>query len=193
MLGPSGCGKSTLAGSIAGLVRPARGTISVNGRTFCSDAPPVDLPAAARGIGFVFQSHRLFPHLTVRENLFFGRVFGRRRSSADAGRLIETLGIAHLLERHPDTLSGGESQRVALGRAILAAESLLIMDEPLASLDAARKTELLGYFERIPEITGIPVLYITHAADEAERLARTVLRMKDGRITDVLSVRSRPS
>ena len=87
----------------------------------------------------------------------------------------------------------GESQRVALGRAILAAESLLIMDEPLASLDAARKTELLGYFERIPEITGIPVLYITHAADEAERLARTVLRMKDGRITDVLSVRSRPS
>ena len=193
VLGPSGCGKSTLAGSIAGLVRPARGTISVNGRTFCSDAPPVDLPAAARGIGFVFQSHRLFPHLTVRENLFFGRVFGRRRSSADAGRLIETLGIAHLLERHPDTLSGGESQRVALGRAILAAESLLIMDEPLASLDAARKTELLGYFERIPDITGIPVLYITHAADEAERLARTVLRMKDGRITDVLSVRSRPS
>lgn len=85
VLGPSGCGKSTLAGSIAGLVRPARGTISVNGRTFCSDAPPVDLPAAARGIGFVFQSHRLFPHLTVRENLFFGRVFGRRRSSPSLG------------------------------------------------------------------------------------------------------------
>ena len=95
------------------------------------------------------------------------------------------LGIAHLLSRRPDTLSGGESQRVALGRGILAAETLLIMDEPLASLDSERKAELLGYFERIPEITGIPVLYITHAADEAERLAKTVLTMKDGRIADI--------
>lgn len=95
------------------------------------------------------------------------------------------LGIAHLLSRGPDTLSGGESQRVALGRGILAAETLLIMDEPLASLDSERKAELLGYFERIPEITGIPVLYITHAADEAERLAKTVLTMKDGRIADI--------
>lgn len=161
MLGPSGCGKSTLAGGIAGLVKPASGTISVNGRVFRSDDPCIDLPVESRGIGFVFQSHRLFP------------------------RLIEVLGIAHLLSRGPDTLSGGESQRVALGRGILAAETLLIMDEPLASLDSERKAELLGYFERIPEITGIPVLYITHAADEAERLAKTVLTMKDGRIADI--------
>ncbi len=161
VLGPSSCGKSTLTGSIADLVKPASGTISVNGRVFRSDDPCIDLPVESRGIGFVFQSHRLFP------------------------RLIEVLGIAHLLSRGPDTLSGGESQRVALGRGILAAETLLIMDEPLASLDSERKAELLGYFERIPEITGIPVLYITHAADEAERLAKTVLTMKDGRIADI--------
>ena len=178
VLGPSGCGKSTLAGGIAGLVKPASGTISVNGRVFRSDDPCIDLPVESRGIGFVFQSHRLFPHLTVRENLLFGRRFGGRRTAVDQDCLIEVLGIAHLLSRRPDTLSGGESQRVALGRAILAAE-------PLASLDSERKAELLGYFERIPEITGIPVLYITHAADEAERLAKTVLTMKDGRIADI--------
>ena len=168
VLGPSGCGKSTLAGGIAGLVKPASGTISVNGRVFRSDDPCIDLPVESRGIGFVFQSHRLFPHLTVRENLLFGRRFGGRRTAVDQDRLIEVLGIAHLLSRRPDTLSGGESQRV-----------------PLASLDSERKAELLGYFERIPEITGIPVLYITHAADEAERLAKTVLTMKDGRIADI--------
>lgn len=128
VLGPSDCGKSTLAGGIAGLVKPASGTISVNGRIFRSDNPCIDLPVESRGIGFVFQSHRLFPHLTVRENLLFGRRFGGRRTAVDQERLIEVLGIAHLLSRRPDTLSGGESQRVALGRAILAAETLLIMD-----------------------------------------------------------------
>ena len=185
VLGPSSCGKSTLTGSIADLVKPASGTISVNGRVFRSDDPCIDLPVESRGIGFVFQSHRLFPHLTVRKNLLFGRRLGGRRTAVDQERLIEVLGIAHLLSRRPDTLSGGESQRVALGRGILATETLLIMDEPLASLDSERKAELLGYFERIPEITGIPVLYITHAADEAERLAKTVLTMKDGRIADI--------
>ena len=162
VLGPSDCGKSTLAGGIAGLVKPASGTISVNGRIFRSDNPCIDLPVESRGIGFVFQSHRLFPHLTVRENLLFGRRFGGRRTAVDQERLIEVL-----------------------GRAILAAETLLIMDEPLASLDSERRAELLGYFERIPEITGIPVLYITHAADEVERLAKTVLTMKDGRIANI--------
>ena len=155
-------------------MKPASGTISVNGRVFRSDDPCIDLPVESRGIG-----------LTVRKNLLFGRRLGGRRTAVDQERLIEVLGIAHLLSRRPDTLSSGESQRVALGRAILAAETLLIMDEPLASLDSERKAELLGYFERIPEITGIPVLYITHAADEAERLAKTVLTMKDGRIADI--------
>lgn len=142
VLGPSSCGKSTLAGSTADLVKPASGTISVNGRVFRSDDPCIDLPVESRGIGFVFQSHRLFPHLTVRKNLLFGRRLGGRRTAVDQERLIEVLGIAHLLSRRPDTLSGGESQRVALGRGIL-------------------------------------------AADEAERLAKTVLTMKDGRIADI--------
>ena len=124
-------------------MKPASGTISVNGRVFRSDDPCIDLPVESRGIGFVFQSHRLFPHLTVRKNLLFGRRLGGRRTAVDQERLIEVLGIAHLLSRRP------------------------------------------GYFERIPEITGIPVLYITHAADEAERLAKTVLTMKDGRIADI--------
>ena len=128
VLGPSSCGKSTLAGSTADLVKPASGTISVNGRVFRSDDPCIDLPVESRGIGFVFQSHRLFPHLTVRKNLLFGRRLGGRRTAVDQERLIEVLGIAHLLSRRPDTLSGGESQRVALGRGILAAETLLIMD-----------------------------------------------------------------
>lgn len=114
-------------------MKPASGTISVNGRVFRSDNPCIDLPVESRGIGFVFQSHRLFPHLTVRKNLLFGRRLGGRRTA----------------------------------------------------VDQERKAELLGYFERIPEITGIPVLYITHAADEAERLAKTVLTMKDGRIADI--------
>ena len=144
MLGPSSCGKSTLTGSIADLVKPASGTISVNGRVFRSDDPCIDLPVESRGIGFVFQSHRLFPHLTVRKNLLFGRRLGGRRTAVDQERLIEVLGIAHLLSRRPDTRSGA----------------------PFSP-------------------PGIPVLYITHAADEAERLAKTVLTMKDGRIADI--------
>ena len=186
VLGPSSCGKSTLTGSIADLVKPASGTISVNGRVFRSDDPCIDLPVESRGIGFVFQSHRLFPHLTVRKNLLFGRRLGGRRTAVDQERLIEVLGIAHLLSRGPDTLSGGESQRIRLATQIGSAlTGVLYVLEPLASLDSERKAELLGYFERIPEITGIPVLYITHAADEAERLAKTVLTMKDGRIADI--------
>ena len=185
IFGTSGSGKSTLLNQLAGLEKPTRGVVRIGGVPISLLNENQLAAFRQKHIGFVFQSHRLFPHLTVRENLLFGRRFGGRRTAVDQDRLIEVLGIAHLLSRRPDTLSGGESQRVALGRAILAAETLLIMDEPLASLDSERKAELLGYFERIPEITGIPVLYITHAADEAERLAKTVLTMKDGRIADI--------
>lgn len=115
VLGPSSCGKSTLAGSIADLVKPASGTISVNGRVFRSDDPCIDLPVESRGIGFVFQSHRLFPHLTVRKNLLFGRRLGGRRTAVDQERLIEVLGIAHLLSRRPDTLSGEVGITMMLG------------------------------------------------------------------------------
>lgn len=190
LLGPSGCGKTTLASAVAGLRKPESGLIRVNGRTFFSSDEGIDLPPQKRGVGLVFQNHRLFAHMTVRENLFFAEKAGGRRSGVSAGELIEALGIGHLLSRMPQTLSGGESQRVSLGRAILGAETLLIMDEPLASLDEARREELLGYFERIRAITSTPVLYITHSAHEAERLADAVLRMEAGRITDA-SVRKR--
>ena len=185
LLGPSGCGKTTLAASIAGLRKEAAGLIRVGGRTFLSTAQNILLPAPERGIGFVFQNHRLFPHLSVLDNLRFGMTAGRRQPLADERTLIDALGIGALLERRPDTLSGGESQRVALGRAVLAAETLLIMDEPLASLDEARRLELLDYFERIRDVTTIPVLYITHAREEAERLADTVVELRAGKILSV--------
>lgn len=185
VLGPSGCGKTTLASCIAGLHEPSRGYIAVNGRTFWSSEDKIALPARKRGIGFVFQTHRLFPHMTVRDNLAFGNRVGARHTTADPDELIDVLGIRRLLDRRPDTLSGGESQRVALGRAILAAETLLIMDEPLASLDASRKEELLGYFERIPTVARIPILYITHSIHEAERLADTIMTMASGTVTDI--------
>ena len=174
LLGPSGCGKTTLAAMLAGLRRPTSGFIRVNGRTFCSSEEGIWLTPQERGVGYVFQTHRLFPHLTVRENLFYGRTHGRR-TEIDADALIDVLGIGSLLGRLPRTLSGGESQRVALGRALLAAQSLLIMDEE-------RRDELLGYFEQVPSVTPLPVLYITHSQAEAERLADTVIRMKAGRI-----------
>ena len=181
LLGPSGCGKTTLAAMLAGLRRPTSGFIRVNGRTFCSSEEGIWLTPQERGVGYVFQTHRLFPHLTVRENLFYGRTHGRR-TEINADALIDVLGIGSLLGRLPRTLSGGESQRVALGRALLAAQSLLIMDEPLASLDEDRRDELLGYFEQIPSVTPLPILYITHSQAEAERLADTVIRMKAGRM-----------
>ncbi len=185
LLGPSGCGKTTLAASIAGLRKEAAGLIRVGGRTFLSTAENISLPAPERGIGFVFQNHRLFPHLSVLNNLRFGITAGRRQPLADEKTLVDALGIDALLERRPDTLSGGESQRVALGRAVLAAETLLIMDEPLASLDEARRLELLDYFERIRAVATIPVLYITHAREEAERLADTVVELRAGKILSV--------
>lgn len=185
ILGPSGCGKTTLASNIAGLKTPSSGRIAINGLTFWSSDKHISLPVNRRGIGFVFQTHRLFPHLTVFENLHFANQIAGRPCQANANELIDVLGIGHLLKRYPDTLSGGESQRVALGRAILAAETLLIMDEPLASLDSERKEELLGYFEQIPKISSLPILYITHSANEAKRLANTILTMSAGTITHI--------
>lgn len=190
LLGPSSSGKTTLSACLAGLCRPESGFILINGKTFFSSEEGVWLTPQERGIGYVFQSHRLFPHLTVRGNLFYGRQAGRR-SDIDPDALIEVLGIGALLDRRPRTLSGGESQRAALGRALLSPESLLIMDEPLASLDEERRDELLGYFGQIPEVTPLPVLYITHSQAEAERLAGTVIRMKAGRIVSTTTLNQR--
>lgn len=181
VLGRSGAGKSTLAKVLAGLAEPDRGTVVFGGETFFDSARGVSLPPEKRGIGFVFQEHRLFPHLSVRSNLSFGRIAGGRRPRADMERIVELFGIENLLERRPPSLSGGESQRVSLARAILAAENFIIMDEPLCSLDAERRESLLGYIEKIPAAFDIPILYITHSANEAKRLADSILVMDAGR------------
>jgi molybdate transport system ATP-binding protein len=163
---------------IAGLVKPTSGYIEVNGRTLFDSAKNIDIPPDKRNIGYVFQDSRLFPHMTVRQNL----LYGANKQKNDLANIASLLGIADLLSRYPDKLSGGEKQRVAIGRALLSEPKLLLMDEPMASLDAGRRDELLQYISIIPKELGIPVIYITHAMDEIMRLANKVGLMTAGRL-----------
>jgi molybdenum ABC transporter ATP-binding protein len=182
MFGPSGCGKTTLLRCVAGLTRPASGYVAVGGQVWQDDAAGVWLPTHRRPLGMVFQEASLFPHLTVQRNLDFGRrrvPAAERRVSLE--QAIELLGIGHLLARRPAGLSGGERQRVAIARALATSPRLLLMDEPLAALDAARKAELLPWFERLARELRIPVLYVTHALDEVARLADHLLLLEGGR------------
>jgi molybdate transport system ATP-binding protein len=182
VFGPSGAGKTTLLNIIAGLERPDSGRVVHRGRVLFDASRGVCLPPERRGLGCVFQQPRLFSHLSVRSNLEFGPRFGGRPKRPGAlEAVVELLGIGHLLGRRPNTLSGGERQRVSIGRALMAGPSLLLMDEPLASLDRARKTDLVAHIARIPERLGVAVLYVTHAEDELEALADRVLRLEDGR------------
>jgi molybdate transport system ATP-binding protein len=183
LFGHSGAGKTTVVNMIGGLVRPRRGRIVVGGRTLFDHARGIDLPAHKRRLGHVFQEGRLFPHLSVRQNLLYGRWFSSAR--ADPGRfgeVVELLGIEGLLARRPRSLSGGERQRVAIGRALLCAPAALLMDEPLASLDAPRKAEILPYLERLRDQARLPIVYVSHAIDEVAQLARTMVLMSDGRV-----------
>ncbi|HQZ56544.1 MAG TPA: molybdenum ABC transporter ATP-binding protein, partial [Ottowia sp.] len=179
----SGCGKTTLLRAVAGLARPAPGRVVVNGQAWQDDQAGLWLPTHRRPLGVVFQEASLFEHLDVRRNLDFGRrrvpAAERRVSLAQA---IELLGIGALLSRRPAQLSGGERQRVAIARALATSPRLLLMDEPLASLDAARKAELLPYFERLQRDLDIPMLYVTHSLDEVARLADDVLLLDAGRV-----------
>lgn len=182
LFGRSGAGKTTIIQAVAGVVRPDRGRIAVNGEVFFDSAARIDVPIEARRVGYVFQDARLFPHLSVERNLRYGE----RRSRAterpvrfDAA--VELLGIGHLLSRRPHTLSGGERQRVAIGRALLSQPRLLLMDEPLAALDEARKNEILPYLERLRDEMGLPILYVSHAVDEVLRLADRVVALREGR------------
>lgn len=143
LFGRSGAGKTTLVNAIAGLLTPQRARISINGRVLSDTQAGIHVPPHQRRIGYVFQDARLFPHLTVRNNLLYGRFFARRNDIITFDHVVDLLGIAHLLQRRPATLSGGEKQRVAIGRALLARPRLLLMDEPLASLDEARRAEIL--------------------------------------------------
>ena len=183
VFGPSGCGKTTLLRCVAGLTRPDRGRVAVGAEVWQDDAAGLWRPTHRRPLGLVFQEPSLFAHLTVQGNLDFGRrrvPAAQRRVSLE--QAIELLGIGHLLQRRPDGLSGGERQRVGIARALATSPRLLLMDEPLASLDAARKAELLPYFERLARELAIPVLYVTHSLDEVARLADHLLLLHDGRV-----------
>jgi molybdate transport system ATP-binding protein len=182
LFGRSGTGKTTIVKAIAGLVRPDSGSIRIGDREFFNAARRIDVPAHRRRVGVVFQDGRLFPHLSVRENLLYGdaRAPGEKRITLDA--VTSVLGISSHLGRRPVALSGGERQRVAVGRALLSQPQLLLMDEPLVSLDEARKAEILPYFERLNSEFGIPILYVSHAVEEVMRLASDVVLLDEGRV-----------
>ena len=186
LFGRSGAGKSSVIGAIAGLLRPDAGCIRLNDTVFFDSARHADVAVERRRIGYVFQDGRLFPHLSVEGNLRYGlrRVPAGERS-VDFDRVVDLLGIRHLLPRRPVYLSGGEKQRVAIGRALLASPRLLLMDEPLASLDHLRKAEILQYIEQLREEIRIPVVYVSHAIEEVMRLADTVVTLDAGRVTHV--------
>lgn len=186
LFGPSGAGKSSLVALLAGLMQPDRGSIALEGKILVDVGQRRYLPPHRREIGCVFQDGRLFPHLTVQQNLSFGPFVRRLRLDEITRReLIDRLALSHLLERRPARLSGGEKQRVAIARAILAKPRLLLMDEPMASLDEARKEEILPYLEDLPKFAGVPILYVSHSVTEVLRLADQVIRMDEGRITAV--------
>lgn len=182
LFGRSGAGKTSIVNLIAGLSRPRRGRIVVEGHILVDTAQGVFVPAHRRRIGYVFQEARLFPHFSVRRNLAFGSWFNGRVDPRTSARVIDLLGLGPLLDRSTQRLSGGERQRVALGRALLSSPRLLLMDEPLASLDAARKAEILPYIETVRDEAGVPIVYVSHAVPEIERLASTVVRIEAGRV-----------
>lgn len=189
LFGRSGSGKTTLLNAIAGLVRPDSGRIVVGGEVFYDARAGVSVPVRKRRIGYVFQEGRLLPHLSVRRNLGYGRFFTPEADRyVDFDRVVALLDLATLLERRPHHLSGGEKQRVAIGRALLASPRVLLLDEPLASLDATRKGEILHYVERLRDEVKIPIVYVSHAIEEVTRLADTLVLLSDGRVTGVGSV-----
>jgi molybdate transport system ATP-binding protein len=189
LFGPSGAGKTTLVNMIAGLVTPDRGRIVIDDTVLFDSTAGVNAPAHQRRIGYVFQEGRLFPHLTVARNLDYGRrMSGLASDAAETERVINLLDIRPLLERRPGKLSGGERQRVAVGRALLMRPRLLLLDEPLASLDARRKSEILPYLERLRDEAGVPMVYVSHNATEVRRIATSVVWLSDGRVTAIRGV-----
>ena len=183
LFGRSGAGKTSLANAIAGLIRPEQGRIAIDGEVLTDTAAGIFVPPQRRRVGYVFQEGRLFPHLTVRQNLLYGRWFAPKATrTTDLDQVVALLGIESLLARRPANLSGGEKQRVAIGRALLAGPRLLVMDEPLASLDEARKNEILPYIERLRDEAGIPIVYVSHAIAEVARLATTLVVISAGKV-----------
>lgn len=186
LCGPSGAGKTTLLNIVAGLMAPREGRIAIDGEVFLDTSAGVDAPARRRRLGYVFQEPRLFPHLSVAANLNYGARF-----AAAAPRLVSfdevvaLLGIAHLLQRRPERLSGGEKQRVAIGRALLSQPRALLLDEPLAAIDDARKQEILGLIETLRDQFAIPMIFVSHRVDEVARLANDIARMEAGQLVEL--------
>jgi len=192
LFGRSGCGKTSIVNMIAGLLKPDSGRIQVDDRVLFDSARGTEIPVHERGVGYVFQEARLFPHLTVQSNLRYGA----RRAAPERfafGQIVELLDIGPLLKRRPAALSGGEKQRVAFGRAILSNPEILLMDEPLASLDGARKAEILPFIERLRDELDLPIVYVSHAIEEVVRLADTMVLLDNGgvvasgSVTDITS------
>jgi molybdate transport system ATP-binding protein len=186
LFGQSGAGKTTIINAIAGLMRPRSGRIELDGETLFDSAQGVHVSASRRRFGYVFQEGRLFPHLTVRQNLAYSQIFYRGRHAAGGlEHIVGLLGLGELLRRRPGDLSGGERQRVALGRALLSRPRALLLDEPLASLDGHRKEEVLRYIELMRDEIKIPIVYVSHAVEEVVRLADTVVLMSSGKVVAV--------
>jgi molybdate transport system ATP-binding protein len=186
LFGSSGAGKTTLINMIAGLVTPDRGRITLAGEVLFDSAARINVPVHRRRIGYVFQEGRLFPHLTVASNLDYGRrMSGIALDTSEAQRIVELLDISHLMQRRPGRLSGGERQRVAVGRALLMRPRLLLLDEPLASLDSTRKREILPYLERLRDEFCIPMVYVSHHPGELRRIATTVVKLDGGHVNAV--------
>jgi len=184
LFGRSGSGKTTLVNAIGGLLRPDRGRVALGDTVLLDTERGLFVPRHRRRIGIVFQEGRLFPHLSVRQNLLFGRWFAPRdEEGVDVGTVVDLLGIGPLLGRRPAGLSGGEKQRVAIGRALLSKPRLLLMDEPLAALDHQRKAEILPYIERLRDEAGVPIVYVSHSVAEVARLADTLVVLEEGRVT----------
>jgi len=184
LFGSSGAGKTSLINIIAGLLRPDRGTVAIDTETLDDTAADIHVPAWRRRIGYVFQDARLFPHLDIRQNLDYGRRMNRLADDPEQRtRVTDLLDIGGLLDRRPGQLSGGERQRVALGRALLAQPRLLLLDEPLGSLDEERKVEILPYLVRLRDEAGIPMVYVSHDLAEMRQLATQVVMLKRGRVT----------
>jgi molybdate transport system ATP-binding protein len=182
LFGRSGTGKTTIVSMVAGLRRPFAGRVVLDGRTLFDSGAGIDLPPRRRNVGLVFQEPRLFPHLSVRSNLLYGRWAGGRRTRTDLDTVLNLLGLESILSRWPDSLSGGEAQRVAIGRALLAGPEILLMDEPLSQLDGARRAEILPFLERLAHEGGVPILYVSHAVDEVARLADAMVVLSEGRV-----------
>lgn len=186
LVGPSGSGKTTILNAVAGVFRPAHGRITLDDIVLLDTARRINVSQSRRRIGYVFQDGRLFPHLTVRRNLLYGRWFSPRlEHGLGLDDVVALLGIGHLMDRRPDALSGGEKQRVAIGRALLAKPRLLLMDEPLAALDLERRAQILPLIERLRDELALPIVLVSHDPIEVARIATSTVELRNGRVSAV--------